>query len=75
MIEHFRVRSSVTMDTLQLRGPSGMAVILYLFLFVISGGKQCRTTSGDGDVYFYSTGSVIVRTTAGMPGGIWLHGK
>lgn len=43
-----------------------MAVILSLFLFVISGGKQCRTTSGDGDIYLYSTGSVIVPTTAGI---------
>lgn len=54
------------MDTLQLRGPAGMVVMLSLFLFVISGGKQCRTTSGDGDVYLYCTGSVIVPTTAGI---------
>jgi len=49
-----------------------MAVKLSLFLFVISGGKQCRTTSGDGDIYLYCIGSVIVPTTAGIEE-IWLQ--
>ena len=63
----------MTIAAARTSSAAGMAFKLSLFLFVISGGKRCRTTSGDGDVYLYCTGSVIVPTTASIEEIIWLQ--